>query len=87
MKRLAVLGAFALAGCDNVPKTWAESDIESIAYDAAEDVADARFSAVASIESRINELESKVDDQEREIDSLRSDLDTAEAHINNLYTN
>ena len=52
---------FLLAGCDSWPKAWSRNDIEEIARNSAEDIADDVMSSRTSyMESRIRDLESEV---------------------------
>lgn len=96
MVRTAVLicAALSLAACDSLPQTWSRDDIEAIAYNAAEDVADASVpdapgleSRISDLESKVSYLESKVSDLEAENASLRAEIANAEAQIANLAVN
>lgn len=72
----AMLSAMLLlAGCDSWPKTWSRDDIEEIARNSAEDVADDVMSSRASeLEARIQALESEVNQLKSENAELQSDI-------------
>lgn len=64
---------FLLSGCDSWPKAWSRNDIEEIARNSAEDIADDVISSRASdMESRIQQLESEVAQLKSENAEIRS---------------
>lgn len=82
MPRFAIVAAaFLLASCSDFPKTWSRSEIEDIAYDAAEDAGAGQSFDASDLERRIGDLEATVQDQDREIRSLRSELEITQANV------
>ncbi len=74
----AMLSAMLLlAGCDSWPKTWSRDDIEEIARDSAEDVAD------DVISSRTSDLEARIQDLESEVTQLKSENAELRSYIAN----
>lgn len=83
MRRGLLAATFVLCGCDvDTPQLRTEDEIRDIAYDAADDVADAR---VATLERRVSELESelkRIDErEERMTEATASDLESANKRI------
>lgn len=68
-----VPAVFLLAGCDSWPRAWSRNDIEEIARDSAEDIADDVISSRASdMENRIQHLEAEVAQLKSENAELRT---------------
>ena len=85
------LPAFALsslAGCNEIPHAWSESDIRDIAQDAAEDVMPVGVADAGAVDEAINDLRRQnelltniVDAQGRQIDALNDSISAQEAYI------
>lgn len=80
---VAALAMLGLVSCEDSPKLWSRSEIETI----AEDFSDANASVIDHNAATGNELSEKVTDLEDEVQRLRRRIELQDAEIRELYDN
>lgn len=73
-----------LASCDDMPRARTKSEIREVAFDAAEDVSDAKDAVLAQ---RITDLQRRVDELETEKLVLSAEVSSLNTEISNLKAN